>query len=154
MLPSYVFIYKHREKVPYFIISQLLKYFVLEFRHLHISFLSKSHSFFLKEHKWNRWNQKWNRQKFPLFEWVSDDLSVANGCLCFFLNKWQVSDTPVLRYIIDELCIKSYLHFNLIGQRYPKDSQWNLTCIYIYFENGSSYIRFGQSDNVHCIKRI
>lgn len=40
MLPSYVFIYKHREKVPNFIISQLLKYFVLEFRHLHISFPS------------------------------------------------------------------------------------------------------------------
>lgn len=32
MLPSYVFIYKHREKVPNFIISQLLKDFVLEFR--------------------------------------------------------------------------------------------------------------------------
>lgn len=84
---------------------------------------------------------------------VSNHLSAANGCLCF-KNKWQVSDIPVLRYITDELCIKSYLHFSLIGQRYPKDSPWNLTCMYIYFENCSSYIHIVQSNNVLCIIHI
>lgn len=153
MLPSYVFIYKHREKVPNLLLVNFWSILCLNSDICTSRFPHNLIHSFKKEHKWNCWNWKWNRQKFPLFKWVSNHLSAANGCLCF-KNKWQVSDIPVLRYITDELCIKSYLHFSLIGQRYPKDSPWNLTCMYIYFENSSSYIHIVQSNNVLCIIHI